>query len=47
MLLQAQALNSYLLNGDLPRGGQEKRRGSPLFNVYRRGDGRWMAGGSP
>jgi crotonobetainyl-CoA:carnitine CoA-transferase CaiB-like acyl-CoA transferase len=45
MLLQAQALNSYLLNGDLPRGGQEKRSGSPLFNVYRCGDGRWLAVG--
>ncbi len=45
MLLQAQALNAYLFNGDPPRGGPEKRSGSPLFNVYRCGDGRWLAVG--
>ena len=44
-MIQAQALNGYLMNGDLPRGGLEKRRGSPLFNVYRCGDGRWLAVG--
>ena len=43
MILQALAINGYLIHGDLPRARTRGRAGNPLFNIYRCADDRWVA----
>ena len=46
LVLQAWAINGYLLNGDLPKRRSRKEANNPLWNIYRCGDGRWIALGN-
>lgn len=43
LMLQALALNGFLLNGDLPPARPRTNSGNPLFNIYKCGDGTWIA----
>jgi len=45
LILQALAMNGYLLNGNLSRPKSRKEAGNPLFSSYRCGDGLWLAVG--
>ncbi|MCH8196137.1 MAG: CoA transferase [Chloroflexi bacterium] len=42
MILQALAINGYLLNGELPMPRADQAS-NPLFDIYRCGDDRWIA----
>jgi formyl-CoA transferase len=43
LALQALAFNNYLMMGAEPPLPRSDRPANPLFNVYRAGDGRWLA----
>ena len=43
LMLQALALNGFLMNGDLPPARPRTNSGNPLFNIYKCGDGKWIA----
>ena len=47
VLLQALALNGYLLNGDLPKNPPRETTQNALWNIYKCGDGNWLALGCP
>lgn len=43
LILQALAMNGFLLNGNLARPRSRKEAGNPLFSSYRCGDDLWIA----
>jgi crotonobetainyl-CoA:carnitine CoA-transferase CaiB-like acyl-CoA transferase len=43
LMLQALAINSFLMNGDLPPARPRTQNGNPLFNIYKCGDEKWVA----
>jgi len=43
LMLQAMALNSYLINGDLPAARNRAETRNPLMNTYRCGDDKLLA----
>ena len=45
LMLQAMAINQYLINGDLPPGKRRTEAGNPLFNIYRCAGDAWLAMG--
>lgn len=47
LMLQALAINSFLLNGDLPSSRPRKVASNPVFNIYRCSDNNWIALGCP
>ena len=47
VMMQALALNGYLLNGDLPKNPPRETTQNALWNIYKCGDGNWLAIGCP
>ena len=45
-MLQALAINGYLLNGEPPKPRFRTHMHNPLFNIYKCGDGKWIALGA-
>ncbi len=45
MMLQALAINQYLLEGNMPEFRLRASANNPLFNIYRCADGKWIAMG--
>ena len=45
LMLQALAINGYLLNGEPPKPRFRTHMHNPLFNIYKCGDGKWIAMG--
>jgi crotonobetainyl-CoA:carnitine CoA-transferase CaiB-like acyl-CoA transferase len=45
MMLQALAINQYLLEGNMPEFRLRASASNPLFNIYRCADGKWIAMG--
>ncbi len=47
VMLQALALNGFLLNGDLPKNPARETTQNVMWNIYKCGDGNWLALGCP
>ncbi len=47
MILQALAINGWLINGNRPRGLNRKEGTNPLFCIYKCADAKWIALGCP
>ena len=47
VMLQALALNGYLLNGDMPNNPSRETTQNALWNIYKCGDDKWLAIGCP
>ena len=43
IMLQAMALNQYLINGVIPVNAERTDAQNPMWNLYKCGDGKWLA----